>query len=367
MPDDAQRDVEGGGRPRRRRIAAFGIITAAMIAVAGTYLVRAVLHRAQAAEPAAAGAPARPPAAGTASAATAPDADLAALSLLPRILYRNLDLKPEEQFGRLALSPLDHPGTARLLAPMRCVRVHFAAGQGLCLEMQDESSRKAVLRTFGPDLRPRWSTPLEGLPSRARVSPDGRLGAVTVFVTGHSYSDGAMSTQTTIVDMRADRVVVQDLEQLDLQRDGAKFESPDLNFWGVTFAADGKTFHATVSTREKTWLVEGDLEARRMRTLRENVECPSRSPDGKRLAFKKRVGMPASWRLHVLDLATLEDRPVAGEHRSIDDQVEWLDDAHIVYKHGPNVYSAAVDGAAAADVFLARASSPAVVRVAARE
>ena len=44
-----------------------------------------------------------------------------------------------------------------------------------------------------------------GMPSRARVSPDGRYGAVTLFVTGHAYADrGTFSTQTTLIDM-ADR------------------------------------------------------------------------------------------------------------------------------------------------------------------
>ncbi len=41
--------------------------------------------------------------------------------------------------------------------------------------------------------------------------------------------------------------------------------------------------------------------------LRTGVECPSLSPDGTRLAFKKRIAEPSEWRLAVLDLATLQD------------------------------------------------------------
>jgi hypothetical protein len=231
----------------------------------------------------------------------------------------------------------------------------------MCLELLDENARKATLRVFGPDLAELWSMPLDGLPSRARVSRDGNFGAVTVFVTGHSYSDGAMSTRTTIVDLRALRVVVADLEELPVTRDGQRFEAADENFWGVTFAPSGSTFHATLGSGGKTWLLEGDVQSKQMRALRENVECPSRSPDGTRLAFKKRRDGQEGWRLHVLELATMEERPL-DEPRSIDDQVEWLDDAHVLYKHGANVYSLALTPGSRAEVFLERASSPAVAR-----
>jgi hypothetical protein len=170
-----------------------------------------------------------------------------------------------------------------------------------------------------------------------------------------------MSAQTLIIDMAADRIV-GDLEQFEVSRDGARQQAPDSNFWGVTFAHDANRFYATLSSGGKTWLVEGDVAGRKLRTLRENVECPSLSPDGKRLGFKKRMTGPGSWRLHVLDLTTLEDRQLSGEQRPIDDQVEWLDDEHIVYKHGPDVWALPVDGSAPARVLLPRASSPVVVR-----
>ena len=41
---------------------------------------------------------------------------------------------------------------------------------------------------------------------------DGRYGTITVFVSGHSYSDGNFSTQTTLIDL-ASGSVVSDLEQ----------------------------------------------------------------------------------------------------------------------------------------------------------
>jgi prolyl oligopeptidase PreP (S9A serine peptidase family) len=72
------------------------------------------------------------------------------------------------------------------------------------------------------------------------------------------------------------------------------------------------------------------LSARRLEVLRENVECPSLSPDGTRLAYKRSMGGAENWRLHVLDLRTMRDVPLA-ERRSIDDQAEWLDDESIAY------------------------------------
>src|SRR4029078_4896870 len=99
------------------------------------------------------------------------------------------------------------------------------------------------------------------------------------------------------------------------------------------------------------------------------VECPSLSPDDKLIAFKKRVGPAlAPWRIYVLDLATMTERPVTAETRSVDDQMEWLDSTHILYGLERSsavairdVWVAPIDGGAAR-VFLAEAESPIVVR-----
>ncbi len=203
---------------------------------------------------------------------------------------------------------------------------------------------------------------LTGIPSRARVSSDGRLGSVTMFVTGHAYAvAGSFSTETKLIDLRRG-VTIADLEDFTVSRGGRVVTADDVNFWGVTFAQDGDRFYATMATGGRTYLVRGSIRDRTMRTLKENVECPSLSPDGTRIAYKKRVGArDVPWRLTVLDLATLRETPL-GEPQGIDDQAEWLDDRHVAYGLDGEVRVVAADGSGAPRRMRARADSPAVVR-----
>src|SRR4029077_4135829 len=191
---------------------------------------------------------------------------------------------------------------------------------------------------------------------------DGRYGAMTVFVAGHAYlgTSGGFSTTTTIVNMRTGDSLGQ-LEQYSVTRDGRPFDSVDFNFWGVTFARDSNRFFATLGTGGHHYLVEGSIRDRSMRVLRDGVECPSLSPDGKQIAFKSRIGNQTRWRLRVLDLATLADHGVA-ETRSIDDQVEWLDDDTLAYSDGHNVYAVPADGGGEPQLLVAHATSPVALR-----
>jgi hypothetical protein len=117
-------------------------------------------------------------------------------------------------------------------------------------------------------------------------------------------------------------------------------------------------------------LVRGDLGLRKLTVLRENVECPSLSPSSRLIAFKKRVRSDLDpWRLYILHLATLTDRSIEAETRSIDDQIEWLDDDHVLYAvrrptapSSLDVWVAPLDTSAPARVFMPEAESPIVVR-----
>jgi hypothetical protein len=80
-------------------------------------------------------------------------------------------------------------------------------------------------------------------------------------------------------------------------------------------------------------LIRGHAHSRRAEILRDGVECSSVSPDGTRLAYKSRIDHgfdPATWQLHVLDLATLADDPLA-ETCNVDDQAAWADNSHVLY------------------------------------
>jgi uncharacterized repeat protein (TIGR01451 family) len=282
----------------------------------------------------------------------------------PTLIFRNQIEGPD--WGQVALVPTGTPTEARVVVPLRCERAYFAGGaggRGLCVTGKPGVFATYDADIFGPDFAVAHHLSGSGVPSRARVSPDGRYGAITSFVAGHSYSDGSFATRTTLIDLSTG-VLVGNLEEFAVFRDGQPFKSIDFNFWGVTFTADGH-FYATLQTGGRTYLVEGGIAAREMRVLRANVECPSLSPDGTRLAFKKRLHgggiLPTVWRFHILDLATMIEKPLA-ETRSIDDQVEWLDDQHVLYEVTPDVWTVAADGSGEPRRFLRSARAPAVIR-----
>ena len=283
----------------------------------------------------------------------------------PRVVFRDLDRADAADYGRLAIAPLAGRAGARVVARLDCERLYFAGGRGLCLAKGGGFGTLYHAEILGPNLDRLHELPLSGIPSRARVSPDGRYGAATTFVSGHSYSTpGKFSTQATILDMATGKVV-SDLERFRVYRGGERIDRPDFNFWGITFARDSNRFYATLATGGKTYLVRGDVRARTLHVLHENVECPSLSPDGTRVAYKKLVrivpGSPRVWQLHVLDLRTMKETRLA-ERRVIDDQAEWLDDAHVLYDADEQVWVVRADGSGRPRRFLAGAASPAVVR-----
>jgi Tol biopolymer transport system component len=184
-------------------------------------------------------------------------------------------------------------------------------------------------------------------------------------VTGDSYAPGSFSTRTSIWDMATGAHLV-DLEQFSVWQNGRQLQSPDHNFWGVTFdPADSDHFYATLGTGGHTYLVSAHLSAKKADILRDGVECPSVSPDGTRIAYKKRVkDLPkdAPWRLYVLDLRTMHETPLT-EPRSVDDQAVWRDNHTLVYAlpgdYGADLYTIPADGTGKPERISMAAVSPA--------
>jgi hypothetical protein len=285
----------------------------------------------------------------------------------PHILFSHTHR--DADYGHLAVAALDTPNAAREVAQLKCSRVSFGLDRGVCVQARSgvKDAYDAVI--FNNGLWPVHTVPLTGTVSRTRTSADGRYGAVTTFLTGqaHGYAAASFSTQTLMLDMRAG-TSLGDLEQFVTIRDGKPFKSADFNFWGVTFvASDSNTFYATLRTGTSYYLVRGDVAKRTMTAIAENVECPSLSPDEKTIAFKRRVNpMPTAWRLFVLDLATMTDRPVAMVSTYVDDQVEWLDSKHILFAlphlGTSDVWVAPIDASGPSRLLIRDAESPIVVR-----
>jgi uncharacterized membrane protein len=283
-----------------------------------------------------------------------------ALPARPYVVFRSLDhSRGPANFGEVAFAG---ENGSRRLAGLQCERIHVAKSGGLCLARARSLTGAYEARILGSDMRVRHTVKLAGVPSRARVSADGRYGSATTFVTGHSYAKpGAFSTQTMLFDMRKGTRIA-DVETFTVLDGGRRIDAPDVNVWGVSFTPDSDRFYATVATAGRTHLIEASVSARRGRIIRDNVECPSVSPDGKRIAYKKLVGSKVPvWRFHVLDLATGVETPLA-EPKPVDDQIEWLDDNTVMYHSTEEIWTLPADGSGAPRRYLAHADSPAVVR-----
>ncbi|AKU15893.1 TolB family protein [Luteipulveratus mongoliensis] len=279
--------------------------------------------------------------------------------------------------GLLIRSTADGPGYGRLAVmstsgsrtttSLTCARVYYSGTNGVCLRPSKEAPGTFEVAVLDEHAGVRRTLPLNGVPSRARTSPSGKMVAWTVFVAGDSYNGGRFSTRSGILNT-ATKDVVATLETFHVTLDGKPYKKADINYWGITFTKDDNRFYATMSTAGKRYLVAGDIATKSVRTLHDNVECPSLSSDGTRLAYKKRVSSdPAHmWRLTVLDLATMTETPLA-ETRNVDDQAAWRDDRTVVYgvprdaRHS-DVWAVPADGSGKPTIAVRDAESPASLR-----
>ncbi|MFB6813434.1 TolB family protein [Streptomyces sp. NPDC056347] len=281
----------------------------------------------------------------------------------PALYFRDAD------GGRVARRPLTGARTAgsRTTGGPACDRFYASGDGALCLRAKSGVLPRTQAVVLDRQLREKRRITVPGVPTRARVSASGRMLSWTVFATGDSYATTAFSTRTAILDLRTG-YLIKSIENIQLTIDGARYHAPDVNYWGVTFARDDNRFYATVSTKGRTYLVEGNMRDWTAKALRQNVECPSLSPDNTRLAFKKKVSGDAAapWRLYVLDLRTLRETPLA-EQRGVDDQAAWLDDRTLAYAlpgadgRRSDVWTVPADGTGTPRLAVEGGSSPVAV------
>ena len=258
----------------------------------------------------------------------------ASLNHQPFLLFRNTQLNKD--YGTMELTSAGDPGVDRAITSLKCERVAYAGERGICLSGTSGglfSSTHAIV--FNSNFKPLYSIPLPGYPSRTQVSRNGQYGATTDFVSGDSYTTAGFSTRTYLINLRTGRILF-DLEQMQVYRDGSRFENVNFNFWGVTFAPDNNQFYATLGSGNDTYLVKGNVKTKVATVLLTGVECPSLSPNGKQIAFKHRnPGIEITWRLYVLNLTTMHSHPLA-ETRDVDDQATWLNNSTVAYALAEN-------------------------------
>ena len=336
----------------RRRSVAFAVLATGCLLVASVSVALAVIgaqHDNRVAE--------------RAVAAARPTVERVLAGSEPFVLFRTLDRRRPEIYGRIGVAPLgsEEPaaGGAGVAGPS-CSRIAFAAGRGVCLDVAGPGIAAIQLDARLQTVR---TISLAGIPSRVRLSPDGRWAGVTAFIAGHAYSTpGKFSTEATVLDLRTGRIVGDLEHDFRVSKDGDVVTARDRNYWGITFAPDGDTFYATLATGGSTWLIKGSIRARSAVTIHENVECPAISPDGTRIGYKRAIAHdPSVWRFTVLDLASGRETPLA-ETRSVDDQLQWLDDERLLYAADEKTYVVAADGSGAPRLWLPGADSPVVVR-----
>jgi hypothetical protein len=264
------------------------------------------------------------------------------------LTYRTTVQGPD--FGKVVEVPTADPAATPVVSPIKCERSYTASGVLLCLQSEGDVVSTPFAEVYDSSLRRIKKIGIVGLANRARLSADGRMASWTTFVSGDSYVGPAFSTRTGILDIKSG-VYVDSLEHFKATVDGKPYQATDINYWGVTFSKDDNTFYATMGSNGNTWLMRGDYAAKTLTAIAQNVECPSLSPDGTRIVFKKKVSgdIRKPWRLEVLDLETMAQTPVA-EQNSVDDQAAWLDDHTVVYAlphpndPGYDLWSAPSDG-----------------------
>ena len=93
-----------------------------------------------------------------------PQESLASPPTAPFMMFRHL--ASNTSWGRVAMVALAAPDGPRYHSPLACVRVHYAAGRGLCLTTVGPLGQAVI---FDAQFQPQRTLKLTGPPSRARL------------------------------------------------------------------------------------------------------------------------------------------------------------------------------------------------------
>jgi dipeptidyl aminopeptidase/acylaminoacyl peptidase len=279
----------------------------------------------------------------------------------PVVIFRSLAAGDEH--GRLVMLGLSAGGVRRA-APLSCTRVHYAGGRGVCTVTEPSGSALAhVAYVFDRSLAPGVRIELDGVPTRMRVAPTGRVAVITTYENGPA--ENGVVTNSVVVDLRSGAVTA-DFREFEIDPVGAPPSARGAPVSGVAFERDGNRFFATLATDDEPLLVAGSLTERRMTALRTGVSNEALSPDGRRLVVKKLRPERGYWQLAVIDLATWQELELPQGPRSVDDQVEWLDNQHVMYHdvdgETMSLWILAADGGSAPSVLVKNAYSGSVQR-----
>jgi len=239
---------------------------------------------------------------------------------------------PGDDYGKLAT--IGDDGEREFFGPV-CERAHASAGMAVCLEPDSAAlvpTWTARILDFTNGSLPEIFSENAPRPSRARVDPRGARVAFTGFVTGHDYlAVGEFASETTYVDFSRNGQVYKAaaIRESEVEE---RFRAVDGNWWGVTFDPTSKDHvYLTYGSGGQTEIVRSDQLRLRFNSAIDDASCPSVSPDGELMVFKRAIeGEDAPMSLVVRGLNTGEER-VLNEERFVDDQVEWLDNETILY------------------------------------
>lgn len=275
---------------------------------------------------------------GTAQAQSLPSGKLADLSPYAgaaMALVRNTTTDAPARIDLVLLDPVSRQVIRRHPTTLDCERVYLAQTTIFCLGVPKlpgqggTANFRVASFAFKDDFSGSVSTGTTV--SRARMSADGLHASSTMFVTGHSYGADVFSTEVLVIDLKRKKLTLPPLEYWEILQKNVRISPRDLNFWGVTFdPRNPDAFYVTAAYGKKIFLAKGQISARRIELLQAGIECPSLSPDGSRIAFKKKTG-EAKWMPAILDLASGTETVFPQKH-NVDDQIEWLDEHTLLYE-----------------------------------